>query len=49
MTSDTVRISELAKEMGLSSKEVIEKFAQINIVVRTHASSVTPPASAVEA
>ncbi len=41
MTSDTVRISELAKEMGLSSKEVIEKFAQINIVVRTHASSVT--------
>ena len=41
MGSDTVRISELAKEMGLSSKEVIEKFAQINIIVRTHASSVT--------
>ncbi len=41
MSSDTVRISELAKEMGLTSKEVIEKFAQINITVRTHASSVT--------
>lgn len=41
MSFDTVRISELAKELGLTSKEVIEKFAQINITGKTHASSVT--------
>ena len=37
-----MRVSELAKEIGLTSKEVIEKLAQIQIVVKTHSSSVTP-------
>ena len=41
MSFETVRISELAKELGLPSKQVIEKFAQIGIVVKSHASSVT--------
>ena len=41
MSVDTVRISELAKELGLTSKEVMEKFEKINILVKSHASSVT--------
>ena len=36
-----MRVSELAKELGLTSKEVIEKLAQIQIIVKTHSSSVT--------
>ena len=36
-----MRVSELAKELNLTSKEVIEKLAQIKIVVKTHSSSVT--------
>ena len=41
MSFETVRINELAKEMGLSSKEVIEKFAQISVTGKTHSSTVT--------
>ena len=41
MSVDTVRISELAKELGLSSKEVMEKLEKIDIIVKSHASSVT--------
>ena len=41
MSFETVRISELANELGLTSKEVIEKFAQMDVVVKSHASSVT--------
>ena len=41
MSFDTIRINELAKEMGLSSKEVLEKFAQISITGKTHSSTVT--------
>ena len=41
MSVNTVRINELAKELGLTSKEVIEKFEKINIIVKSHASSVT--------
>lgn len=41
MSYETVRISELAKELGLPSKEVIEKFAQIGVVKKTHSSTVT--------
>ena len=41
MSYETVRISELAKELGLQSKEVIEKFAQIGITGKTHSSTVT--------
>ena len=41
MSYETVRISELAKELGLPSKEVVEKFAQIGVVNKTHSSTVT--------
>ncbi len=41
MSFETVRINELAKEMGLQSKEVLEKFAQIGITGKTHSSTVT--------
>lgn len=39
---DSIRVSELAKELGLTSKEVIEKFAQISITVKSHSNTVTP-------
>ncbi len=41
MSYETVRISEVAKELGLPSKEVVEKFAQIGVTGKTHSSSVT--------
>ena len=41
MSFDTIRINELAKELGLTSKEVIDKFAQISITGKTHSSTVT--------
>ncbi len=41
MSYETVRISELAKELGLPSKEVVEKFAQIGVTGKTHSSTVT--------
>ena len=41
MSYETVRISELAKELGLASKEVVEKFAQMGITGKTHSSTVT--------
>ncbi len=41
MSYETVRINELAKEMGLSSKEVIEKFVLIGVTGKTHSSTVT--------
>lgn len=41
MSYETVRISELAKELGLQSKEVVEKFAQMGITGKTHSSTVT--------
>ena len=40
--TDNIRVNELARELGLTSKEVIEKFAKIQIIVKTHSSSVTP-------
>ena len=41
MSYETVRISELAKELGLPSKEVVEKFAKIGVTNKTHSSTVT--------
>ncbi len=41
MSFETIRINELAKELGLTSKEVIEKFAQISVTGKTHSSTVT--------
>ena len=39
---DSIRVSELAKELGLTSKEVIEKFAEVSIVIKSHSNTVTP-------
>ena len=39
---ENIRVSELAKELGLTSKEVIEKFAQISINVKSHSNTVNP-------
>ena len=36
MSYETIRISELAKELGLQSKEVVEKFVQIGVTGKTH-------------
>lgn len=41
MSYETVRISELAKELKLSSKEVLEKFEKIGVKGKTHSSTVT--------
>lgn len=41
MSFDTIRINELAKELGMTSKEVIDKFAQLSITGKTHSSTVT--------
>lgn len=41
MSFETIRINELAKELKLSSKEVIEKLAQISITGKTHSSTLT--------
>lgn len=39
---DSIRVSELAKELNIANKDLIEKFAEISIVVKSHSSSVTP-------
>ncbi len=41
MSYETVRISELAKELKLTSKEVLEKFEKIGVTGKTHSSTVT--------
>ena len=41
MSYETIRINELSKELGLTSKEIIEKFAQIGVKGKTHSSTVT--------
>ncbi|MBP7211751.1 translation initiation factor IF-2 [bacterium] len=42
MTVENIRVNELAKELNLTSKEVLAKFATLSIPVKTHSSSVTP-------
>ena len=39
---DNIRVSELAKELGMTSKEVIEKFNEVEIMVKSHSNTVTP-------
>ena len=39
---ENTRVSELAKDLGMTSKEVIEKFAEIDIAVKSHSNVVTP-------
>ena len=41
MSYETIRISELAKELGLTSKEVIEKLGKIGITGKIHSSTIT--------
>ena len=42
MSYETIRINELAKELNLTNKELIEKLAKISIVGKTHSSTLTP-------
>ena len=39
---DSLRVSELAKELNMSSKDLIDKFAEISISVKSHSNTVTP-------
>ena len=39
---DNLRVSELAKELNMTSKDLIEKFAEISIAVKSHSNIVTP-------
>ncbi|MEI8128121.1 MAG: translation initiation factor IF-2 [bacterium] len=41
MSLDNVRVNELAKELNLTSKDVLDKFAQLSIPVKSHSSTVT--------
>lgn len=38
----TVRISEIANELGYPSKEIVEKAVELGLKVKTHSSGVTP-------
>lgn len=41
MSADNIRVNELAKELNLTSKEVLDKFAKLSIPVKSHSSTVT--------
>ena len=41
MSLDNIRVNELAKELNLTSKEVLDKFAQLSIPIKSHSSTVT--------
>ena len=41
MSYETIRINELAKEMNLSNKDLLDKLAKIQIVGKTHSSTLT--------
>lgn len=41
MSVENIRVNELAKELNLSNKEILEKFAQLSIPVKSHSSTVT--------
>lgn len=41
MSLDSIRVNELAKELNLTSKEVLDKFAKLSIPIKTHSSTVT--------
>ena len=42
----TVRISEIANELGYNSKEVLEKAIELGLKVKTHSSGVSPEEAA---
>ena len=39
---NNLRVSDLAKELNITSKELIEKFAEISISVKSHSNIITP-------
>lgn len=41
MSVENIRVNELAKELNLTSKEVLDKFAQLSIPVKSHSSTVS--------
>lgn len=41
MSLDSIRVNELAKELNLSNKEILDKFAQLSIPIKAHSSVVT--------
>ena len=41
MSTENIRVNELAKELHLTSKEVLEKFSTLSIPVKAHSSTVT--------
>ena len=41
MSLDSIRVNELAKELHLTNKEIIEKFAKLSIVIKSHSNIVT--------
>ena len=42
MSFETKRINEIAKELNMQSKEIIEKLAGMGITGKTHSSTLTP-------
>ena len=41
MSLDSIRVNELAKELNLSNKEILDKFAQLSINIKSHSCLVT--------
>lgn len=41
MSGDNIRVNELAKELNLTSKEVLDKFAKLSIIIKSHSSTVS--------
>ena len=41
MSLDSIRVNELAKELNLTNKEVLDKFAQLSINIKSHSCLVT--------
>lgn len=42
MSLENIRVSELAKELNISNKEILEDFAKLGIPIKTHSNTVTP-------
>ena len=41
MSVENIRVSELAKELNLTNREVLDKFAKLSISIKAHSSTVT--------
>ncbi|MDD3437450.1 MAG: translation initiation factor IF-2 [Candidatus Gastranaerophilales bacterium] len=42
MSPENIRINELAKDLNLTNKEILDKLAQLSITGKTHSSSISP-------